>query len=132
MTKSFRFGYPLILHRSPQFPTLVSASTCRCRRSPRRTSVAAVGAVLNALVIPKQAILCNLLSSAWFVLSLNLGHHTVTAYVTMGLTTAVYIQYITFGFSLQVFQNVPLHVQKALQALLINLSSCILHVSSLV
>jgi hypothetical protein len=38
----------------------------------------------------------------------------VAAYVTMGLTTAVYIQYTTFGFGTHVFLNVLLHVQKAL------------------
>jgi hypothetical protein len=47
--------------------------------SPRRTSITAVGVVLIAPVIPKQAIHCNLLSSAWRVLSLTLAHHTVAA-----------------------------------------------------
>jgi hypothetical protein len=49
----------------------------------------------------------------------------------MGLTTAVYIQYITCGFSPQVFPNVPMHVQKALLVLLINLSICVFHVGPL-
>jgi hypothetical protein len=70
---------------------------------PGRTSTAAVGAVLIAPVIHKQAILCNLLSSAWLVLNLTLGHHIVAVHVTMGLTTSVYIQYTNLWFQSQSF-----------------------------
>jgi hypothetical protein len=41
------------------------------------TSTAVVGAVYIAPVILKQVILCNLLNSTSFDLSLTLGHHTV-------------------------------------------------------
>jgi hypothetical protein len=49
----------------------------------------------------------------------------------MGLTTAVYIQYTTVGLRPHVLPNVPLHVQKALWAVLIALSSCCFHASPL-
>lgn len=68
----------------------------------------------NALVIPKQAILCSLLASALLVLNLTADHHAVAGLVTMSFTTAVYIQYTAFDFSPHVSPNVLLHVRKAL------------------
>jgi hypothetical protein len=58
-----------------------------------------LGAVLIAPVIPMQAILFSLLNSSSLVLSLTPRHHVVAAQVTMGPTSAVYIQYTTFGFN---------------------------------
>jgi hypothetical protein len=48
--------------------------------SSRKTTVAAIGAVLISPVILKQASFYRLLSSTLLVLNLTPGHHTMAAY----------------------------------------------------
>jgi hypothetical protein len=57
--------------------------------------LATTEAVFIAPVIPKQAILSNVLTLALLVLKMTLVYHTVAAYITMGLKTTVCIQCIT-------------------------------------
>jgi hypothetical protein len=56
----------------------------------------------------------RLLSSALRVINLTLCHHTVEVWVTMVLTSTVYIQCTTIDLSPQVLPNVPLLVEKDL------------------
>jgi hypothetical protein len=84
------------------------------------TSRAAVGVECMLHVMFKQArrfrcavLRLTLICDAFF-------HHSEAALVKMGLTTEVYIQYTTFGFSPYVFPIAFQHCQKAMVA------SCIL------
>jgi len=49
----------------------------------------------------------------------------------MGLMTMVYVQYTTLVVRLQVLPNVPLHIQKAPQSLVITLISRASHVNTM-
>jgi hypothetical protein len=99
-------GLHYLLQLSVFIPTQALASMLMWRRgSPRRTSVAGIGAVLTAPVIPRLAYLCTLLRSALLVLYFTLGHHTVVPYVIIGHTTIVYVHYSAFSFSPKCFQK---------------------------
>ena len=59
------------------------------RGSPRRTSIAAVGVIVIAPLIAKQANLCNLLNCVLLTLLLTLGHQTMELWVHTFLITMV-------------------------------------------
>jgi hypothetical protein len=80
--------------------------------SPRRMSIAAVGAIFIVPVIAKQASLCNLLTSLLLSLYVSVGHQTVEPQGSVGLIAMVYVQYTSLVLDPEFYQMCPYKSRK--------------------